>query len=220
MNWVIIPEYISLLFVFIMLFFSRELYTDKTLKTKLFRLFLWYVFFEIIISIISLIAIEYYWIVPGIVNNLIQLLFFLTGPLMSLFFVFYLITVIWEEDKNIKIYFRLAAIPSILYISLVITNPLTGLIYGINENNGFSYGQGFLFSYLPTVLYFSAILFVAWIKRKSLDSFLKKVMIIFPLLSMILIGIQMIFPKVILSSTVAAYCVPFVKTRISESKCA
>ncbi len=205
MNWVIVPEYISLLFVFIMLFFSRRIKSDFSLKTKFFRLFLWFVLFEIIISILSLIALEQYLFVPDLLNTIIQLIYFAIAPLMSLLFVFYLIAVIWENDARINKFFRIVSIPYALYLPIVITNPFTSVLFDIDNINGFSYGKGFLLTYSIPILYFLAILFVAFIKRSILGPFLKKVMVFFPILSMILLGVQMIFPEIIISSAIAAY---------------
>lgn len=69
MNWNVTPEYVSLVFVSILLVYSRQYTNIPTLKNKLFRLCLGYVFFEIIISIISIIDIENYQMFPRIANS-------------------------------------------------------------------------------------------------------------------------------------------------------
>jgi len=204
MNWIIVTEYISLLFVFIMLFFSREIKTERTLKTRLFRLFHWFVFFEIILSIISIVFIENFRLVPGILNSAIQMLYFVASPLLSLLFVFYLIAVIWEDRSNIQEFFRIAAIPYYLFVPLVIINAFTGLLYKIDAVSGFSYGPGFLLTYMVPAIYLLSILFVAFYRHKEMDPFLRKVMFFFPILSILLLGVQVVFPEVILSSTTAA----------------
>ena len=69
MNWNVTPEYVSLVFVSILLVYSRRYANILTLKNKLFRLCLDFVFFEIIISIISIIDIENYQMFPRIANS-------------------------------------------------------------------------------------------------------------------------------------------------------
>jgi len=69
MNWNVTPEYVSLVFVSILLVYSRRYANIPTLKNKLFRLCLGYVFFEIVISIISIIDIENYQMFPKIANS-------------------------------------------------------------------------------------------------------------------------------------------------------
>ncbi|MEI6602989.1 MAG: diguanylate cyclase [Clostridia bacterium] len=204
MNWIIVPEYISLLFVFIMLFFSREIKTERTLKTRLFRLFHWFVFFEIILSIISIVFIENHAMVPGLINSAVQMLYFLAAPILPLLFVFYLIAVIWEDRSNIQEFFRIAAIPYFLFVPLVIINAFTGLLYKIDAVSGFSYGPGFLLTYFVPAIYLLSILYVAFYRRKKMDPFLRKVMFFFPILSILLLGVQVVFPEVILSSTTVA----------------
>lgn len=204
MEWNIAPEYISLLFIFIILVYSREFNLIMTLKNRLFRLFLHFVFFEILTSIVSIIAIENYKVIPGIVNQIIQMIFFLASPFMIVLFVLYLIAVVWEDNPKISIYFRIAVIPYTIYAVMVLTNPVTGLLYGISEPDGFTYGKGFLLTYFVPIFYMIAILFIILINKRKMERSLKYILLSFPMISLIMIVIQMIYPTVILSGSAAA----------------
>lgn len=204
MQWNIVPECISLIFVLILLVYSREYNLILTLKNKLFRLFLRFVFFEILISIISVVAIENHRVVPEIVNEAIQIVFFLASPLMMLLFVLYLLAIVSEDDPNIFTYFRIMAIPYILYAVFVLANPMTGLLYDISEYGGFIYGKWFLLTYIIPILYILAIFFIVLINTRKMERSLKLILLSFPIISLTMIGVQLIFPTVILSGSAAA----------------
>jgi diguanylate cyclase (GGDEF)-like protein len=203
MQWNIAAECVSLVFISILLVYSREYNLIPSLKNKMFRLFLNFVFFELLISIISIISIQNYRVVPGILNQAIQMVYFLVSPLMAVLFVFYIISVVWEDDPKIPAYLSITAIPYALYVMLVLTNPLTGLLYGIGEPDGFTYGKGFFLTYLFPALYMLAIFFIILIKRRKTERILQLILLSFPIISLIMLGIQLLFPGIILSGSAA-----------------
>jgi diguanylate cyclase len=203
MQWNIVPEYVSLLFVSILLVYSREYNLITTLKNRLFRLFLRFVFFEILVSIASIIAIENHQIIPDAANQAIQIAYFLAATLMVLLFIFYLIAVVWDGDPKVYTYFWIAAIPYILYSMLVLTNPVTGLLYGIGKSSGFTYGKGFFLTYAISIFYMLSIFLVVLIKRREIERLLKLILLSFPIISLIMIGIQWVFPTIVLTGSAA-----------------
>ncbi|HEY5555518.1 putative bifunctional diguanylate cyclase/phosphodiesterase [Acetobacterium sp.] len=203
MQWNIAPEYISLLFIVIILVYSREYNLIPTLKNKLFRLCLYYIFIEIIVSIASVIAIENYRTIPEIANQTIQTLFFLASPFLAVLFMAYLIAVVREDDPKIPTYFWINAIPYALYSVLVLTNPVTDLLYGIGESGGFIYGDGFFLTYVVPMLYMLAMIFVILINRRRMERSLNLILLSFPIISLIMLGIQWILPTLILSGSAA-----------------
>ena len=144
MQWNIVPEFVSLIFISILLLYSREYNLIPTLKNRLFRLCLRFIFFEIILSIVSIISIENFRNIPGWLNQAIQMMFFLASPMMAILFLFYLVAVVRENDPGISSYFWILAIPYAPYAMAVFSNPFTGLLYSIGEEDGFADGEGFL----------------------------------------------------------------------------
>ena len=203
MNWNVTPEYVSLVSASILLVYSRQYTNIPTLKNKLFRLCLGFVFFEIIISIISIIDIENYQMLPRIVNQTIQTVYFLASPLTAVLFLCYLIAVIWDDDSKVPAFFRIAAIPYGLYAALVLTNPVTGLLFDIGEPNGFTYGNGYLLVFAFPILYIFAMIFIILIRHRKIERSLKFVLLAFPAISFLIIGIQWFFPSIILSGSAA-----------------
>ena len=74
MLWNVAPKYVALTFTLIILIYSREYNMIPTLKNKIFRLCLYVVVFSIILSILSIYAIENYAFIPKSLNHIIQII--------------------------------------------------------------------------------------------------------------------------------------------------
>jgi diguanylate cyclase (GGDEF)-like protein/PAS domain S-box-containing protein len=204
MKWNIAAEYISLAFVFILIIYSWGKDSFTTLKNKLFRLFLLVVFIEISVSIGSIHAIENYKLIPDVINQVIQMVYFLIAPLISLFFTVYIISAGWEDDPKIKSFLGISLIPFILYAPVVLTNPLTHLLYSISVADGFSTGKWFILTYVIHIVYSIAMLIIAMARRKKLNSRLSMVFLSFPLISLFMLSLQAMFPNIIFSGSAAS----------------
>ncbi|MEI6579211.1 MAG: diguanylate cyclase, partial [Eubacteriales bacterium] len=203
MQWNTAPEYISLLFISILIVYSKEYTLIPTLKNKLFRMCLYFAFFEIIISIVSIIAIENYRTIPGIANQIIQTLYFLAAPSLAVIFMAYLIAVVREDDPKICKYFGINAIPYALYAVLVLINPVTSMLYSISESDGFTFKDGFFLIYSIPLLYTLVMIFIILFNQKRLKRHLQIILLSFPTITLIMLGIQWIDPTLILSGSAA-----------------
>jgi diguanylate cyclase (GGDEF)-like protein len=203
MKWNVAPEYISLIFISILMMYSREYNMLPTLKNKLFRLCLFFVFFEIIVSISSIVAIDYYRIIPDALNQAIQTVYFLVSPLIAVLFMFYLISVVRENDPRTMAYFRVSLIPYFIYMVVVLVNPFTGFLYSISQSTGFVFGKGFILATLFPVLYVIIMLLIILFNRKRMEKRLILVLTSFPIISLFMLGIQWFFPTIIFSGAAA-----------------
>lgn len=203
MNWNIAPEFVSLIFISILITYSKEYNLLPTLKNKLFRFCLFFIFFEILLSIASIIAIENYRNVPIILNQIIQISFFLISPMMVILFMFYIIAVIRETDPKIVRYFHLGMIPYVIYTILVFMNPFNGFLYSLDKVNGFVFGKGFTLTTFFPMAYVFAVILIIFLNRKIMENHLKIILVSFPLISLVLLGLQWIFPSIIFSGTAA-----------------
>ncbi|NTW95476.1 MAG: diguanylate cyclase [Erysipelotrichaceae bacterium] len=204
MKWNSAAEYISLVFVLVLIFYSWDKEKTNSLKNRIFRLFLQFVFFEILLSILSIIAIENYSQIPSGLNQTVQLLYFLLTPLLSLLFTQYMIAVGWEEDKRIKSYLYIVIIPYILYSIFVISNLFTHSLYSIDEVLGFTQGKLFILTYVIHLLYILLMFIIAYFSRFKLTQRLPNVLLSFPVISLTMLMLQLIYPEIILSGSAAA----------------
>ena len=199
MQWNVTPEFVSLLIIFILIVYSNQYNRLPNLKNKMFRFCLYFVFVEIIISIISIFAIEYYQIIPNYINLSIQSVYFLASPMIAVLFYLYVISIIKENEPQIGTYFKIAIIPYVLYAILVMTNPLTDLLYFFSESQGFTFGKGFLLIYIFPAMYMFAMIVSIFMQRKRMGKQMSMVLFSFPFFSLLMLIIQLIFPTLILS---------------------
>jgi len=204
MDWNIAPEFVSLLIIFILMIYAQEYNLLPTRKNKLFRFCLGYVFLEIIISILSIWAIQFYQVIPVFLNHVIQALYFLASPMIAVLFFFYIIAVIRENVPKIGASFRIALIPYAIYSVFVFLNPLTGMLYYFTETEGFIFGPWFVLVYLVPALYMLMMMIFIWVHRTRLERSMILILVSFPMISLLMLVIQWLFPAVILSGSGAA----------------
>jgi len=202
--WNIAPEYLSLVIILILLMYSRKRLQTPNLKSAHFRMFLEFAFLEIILSIISVLAIENYTVVPESINQIIQIMFFLAAPILPLLFAQYVIAVGWEDNPKIRTYLRLAYIPYILYLPLVLSNHFTKLLYDITSLEGFVYGKWFSLIYQIHLVYIVIMFIIAFSCRKKMKSYLSNTLLSFPIISLIILIIESVYPSLVLSGSAAA----------------
>jgi len=109
-------------------------------------------------------------------------LFFISVSLIPVLFMTYIIAVVREDDPKIPTYFWMNAIPYALYLAFVLSNPVTGLLYHIDESNGFTYGDGFFLTYVIPVLYMIATIFIIFSNRKRIEKPMRRILLSFPIM--------------------------------------
>ncbi len=202
MQWNIAPEYVSLVFISIILVYSREVNMIPTLKNYLFRICLYFVFFEILLSIGSIIAIEQYKRLDRDLNQWIQIAFFLATPMISLLFLYYIMTLTHRNEAVPLSRLLVTAIPYGLYAAIVLTNPFTSFVFAFTDT-GFAYGRGFAVVYLIPVLYMMIMLIVILMSRERLEKQHQRILMAFPMISFTVTLVQIVFPEVVLSGSAA-----------------
>ena len=203
MQWNIVPEYISLVFLSILLVYSWDANLLPTMKNRLFHFCLRFVLLEIVLSIVSIYAIEQYARLPILLNQLIQMAFFLAMPVMALLFLFYVIALSKENDSILSRRFQVAAIPYGMYAVLVMTNPLTGFLFHIDAKVGFYNGKGFWVVYAVPILYLIVMYRVILRSRERIEKNQRLILMTFPSVTLAVIVIQLFLHDVVLSGTAA-----------------
>jgi len=204
MKWDIAPEYISLILILILLISSKDKNQNRKWKDRLFLIFLQFSLVEILFSILSILAIENYLSIPILLNEIIQMIYFLLVPILSVLFTLYIISVAWEGSTKITRTMNIALIPYIVYIPFVLSNPFTHLLFEFNALNGFVDGQWAILAYIVHLVYIIVMLAIALMRRNILKKHLTLVLISFPIISLLMLFTQLILPRLILSGSLAA----------------
>ncbi len=203
MSWNILAEFVSLVFLIILIQYANDYRASNSLKNKLYIFNLWFVLGQIILSILSILGIQYYSQTPLLLNHVIQVLYFLSVPLIPTFIFLYVISVIWERLPKLNSFMKLMILPNILYFLYVLTNPLTNLIYTFNENGEFILGEGVIYIYLFSNIYILSIIAAIFIGRKRINKDIKRVLLVFPIVIVAAQFVQLLYPHVILTGAAA-----------------
>lgn len=204
MYWHIDIECISLVIFCIIFVYARRRNFVPTLKNKLFHISLIVTFLAMTSNIISTIFIYNYERIPLLLNWIMCSIYFVITPLMGIIYFYYVLSIVYEKSSIPRAYL-LTSIPALIYLLLVIFNPLTKNIFNLNLEEGYTQGKYILLMYIIPYVYCLACIVLVFIKRKVLDSRVRNILIIFPFIVIIFIFIQGIFNKILLTGF-AAVC--------------
>ena len=221
MQWNISAEFVSAIVTLVILVYSSNANSVPTPRNKIFRLCLNITFVAVVLDIVSAICIEqaaYFplWIVQTVTN-----LYFLTTPLMPATCITYILILIYEKSPNKNAFrFSMWAV-WILYaanIILVVANLFLGCLFFFDS--GFNYVRGSLnkWPFVLTYIYLLLGVVSCFFERKYLDKATVRVLVAFPLLSIVLLGVQQVFPNIILSGTAATISILIVYLSFQNKK--
>ncbi len=122
-----------------------------------------------------------------------QFIYFLLHACLAALFCFYVSVVTGAYHSLRKKYRFVYQLPMYATLLLIVTNPLTHIIYSFDEQGGYHRGPGHKLLYIVAAFYFifsTAMLFVFW---KALNLKLRRVMRFFFVVVFIALFLQMIF---------------------------
>jgi len=204
MKWNLTAEYISLIFILVLLPYSWGHKFSRSLKNKLFYLYVILVCLEISMSIVSIIAIINFKSIPIVLNLLIQWVYFCMTPLLSVLFTNYIIAVSWEEDKKLKSYMLIATLPYLLlYIPFITSNLFTHVLFTVNSSEGLIFGELFILTYAIHFIYVLIMIILAFLSKARVQKHMFYVFLSFPVIYLTIMIIQYYNPTLILSGSAA-----------------
>lgn len=98
----------------------------------------------------------------------------------------------------------LFSIPMIPYFLILLLNPFTKSIFIINIENGYVRGKWAILVYILFYIYILFIILIVIFNKKNLSKQQKRVLLVFPFLTVIIIGIQYVLPEFALIGTTAS----------------
>lgn len=203
MNWNIAAECMSVVTLIIIWTYSFKSNLIPSLKNKLFKACLFVTFLGMISNILSTVMIFNYQIIPLWMIWLVTTLYFIFTPLMSLFYVLYSASIIYEDLHKLKTIITPLIILGMLYTIVILINPFTKNIFNISMNNGYVTGDLIIITYIIFYIYCFIAIIIALINRKKLDRQIRYILSSFPIIAIVVIIIQQFYPSVILSGSAA-----------------
>lgn len=203
MNWDLSTECTALIFLLIILIFSREGHLAPTLKNKMFSLCLYATLGSITSNLISTYYIYKFEVVPYALVCFFLAFYFIMISLVAVTFYYYTVSIAYDGNANIKKPMILGAIPMGIYMVILIINFFTGGIYSVDPILGYIQGPYLFLTYANFYIYAIACILLVVFRWKYLDISVRKTLLYFAVLAAIVVIIQQCFPTVILSGSAA-----------------
>ncbi|WP_302760571.1 putative bifunctional diguanylate cyclase/phosphodiesterase [Christensenella hongkongensis] len=203
MVWNISAECISAIILCIIWIYSRKGNPLPTLKNQFFQVCFLVTFFAITSNIASTVMLYYYQEIPLALIWIVTTFYFVTTPLMGVFYFFYVTSIVFENDKALNKVLIIASVPAAAYLVFVLINPATKLLFDIDPSTGYMRGSLISLTYIIFYIYCFACLFLVLFKGQLLDRSIRRILISFPVIAAIVIVIQQFVPEYILSGSAA-----------------
>lgn len=203
MQWNIAAEAISLVILGIIWIYSRKGSHIPSLKNKIFQGCLLVTFSAILTNILSTVMIYYYDFIPLWLTWIVTSVYFVLTPLMGLAYFLYVISVIYTKSQVQKKTILFWLMPGILYAVLIAANPFTKNIFNISMEEGYTRGSLISITYLIFYAYCAASIVITVRSRRRIEPQIYRILSTFPVLAVLVIIVQELFPDIILSGSAA-----------------
>ncbi len=204
--WHSSPELISAFVILVLLLNSKTFYIELSTRDKLFSFLLYYTFVSFVINLMTVATVFFAQYIPLWINMMVNTLYFAIYPFMLDLLIAYILLYIYEKvpsahHKRPKRLFTFLAATYVVYLVVVVINLWTGWLFYFNADR--LYIQGII-NNLPVYLALFHTLcgiVVLTLERQFVDSFFLFIISWFPIVSILVLIAQIIFPEIILSGT-------------------
>lgn len=204
MKWNVSAEVIAFIIVCIISVYSRKSHAVPSLKNRLFRICLFTTIGAIGANLASTLMIAY---APV---ELLPLTWFATGvyfvltPLLGTLYFYYAVAVVSEVRSVGRWQIAVSAIPCTAYFACVVANFFNHCLFWFDNAGAYHQGSLILVTYLVFYFYCLACFALVVFTRSPIDPAIKRILAVFPLVAVVVIAVQQLFPSYLLSGSAAA----------------
>ena len=166
------------------------------------RLFLYSAISSFIVSfsdILTVFCITYYYDFPSAISYIINFIYFIFLIAVPYFMSCYSYTLTVTKRDSSRLGYIIPSVIYVLYILLMIINTKTGWIFKINSTEGYIRGPLIIVTYAVAVIFIFLSFIYALFTRKYVAKRLFIVFLIYPIIAFLIILVQFIYPKVLLT---------------------
>lgn len=203
MHWNIVAECISEINLIIIWFYSRKSNLVPSLRNRLFQFCFFVTFCAMSFNIASTVMIAYPEKFPCFLTWLVTTVYFVATPLMGMAYFFYTLAAVFENKGNTMKIIIWTSLPGTVYFLLVIMNLFSNVLFSICPDGTYTRGPLISVTYIIFYLYGVAAMAVVVIWRKYMEPAIRRILVIFPMIALLVIIVQQLYPTVILSGSAA-----------------
>lgn len=131
--------------------------------------------------------------------------YYILTSLMGLAYFLYTVSIVYTEKKDLKKVIGCGIIPALVYTLLVLINPLIKGLFDMNMTQGYTRGSRVASTYIVFYAYCIASIVVTVLNHERIDRYIYRILAAFPILAVLVIVVQQIYPNGNLSG-LAATC--------------
>lgn len=203
MTWNVSAECISAVIVCIILVYSKNSNLLPTLKNKMFQFCLAFTLAAICSNILSTVMLYNYIVFPIGLTWIVTAIYFVLTPFMGSIYFFYSVAVVYEGEKNIKQILFWGSIPYVLYFIFVMANFYTKVLFDIHPLMGYQRGPALGLTYIVFYAYCFMSQAVVFLRRKFVEPCIRKILLSFSIIALIVVFIQQLVPDCLLTGSAA-----------------
>ena len=133
----------------------------------------------------------------------VTMVYYVLTPLMGFAYFLYTVSIVYTERKELRKVIGFGVMPALVYGVLVLINPLTKNLFDISLVQGYVRGPWIVSTYLIFYAYCAASIVVTVLNKKRIDRNIYHILAAFPILAVLVILVQQMYPNVILSGSAA-----------------
>lgn len=203
MHWNIAAESISIVILFIIWVYSRKGNLVPSLKNRLFQMCFLITFCAMGFNILSTIMLTYPDFPLQSLTWFVTTVYFAATPLMGMAYFFYTVATVFENQGNALRVMIWTGWPGAAYLVMVLLNPINRMLFHIDSLGRYSQGPLVLVTYIIFYIYCLAAVVLVVIKRNQVEPAIRRILATFPLIAMMVIIVQQLWPEIILSGSAA-----------------
>lgn len=203
MTWDIAPECVSAVVLVIVWIYSRKGSVLPTLKNRLFQGCFLVTFLAMSTNILSTFMLMQGTFFPRWLLYAVLTVYYILTPLMGMVYFLYAASVIYVRGPRMQAILRCACIPGILYGILALLNLFTKSLFYLDGDGNYVRGSLVVVTYLIFYLYCIASMVLVLVNRRRVEKSTYRILASFPVIATVVIVIQQLYPRVILSGSAA-----------------
>ena len=205
-EWSLLCETIALVLSLIILLFFHDKAQTKTWRRRIFMASLMLTIFAIIADIGTVMCNAYHDYIPLSLNYLVNTIFFVLSVFMSSGIIYYLVIRVLEfvhSQIHLNICRVCIAVITVAFLSLVVVNHWNGCLFYFNADGTYARGPLNAIMYVEPILYVVMFTLCYFINRRSVSQASTRIVRIAPLVVLLLVIIQVLYPEQLLNGMMA-----------------
>lgn len=199
MHWNYTPEFVSLLFLCVMVIHTRHQNSSTNLKSLYYIRLIRFSFGAVLLSSITVYFSEHYTLInPSTLFFLVGLFYAVYSFVPYLVYMYTLSILIEHQDKRLKWHARYGLIPYGLFLSFVLINAFHPWLFKVTDL-GYSALMGEIAIFMTAYVYFASMLIQIQRHSKTLDKGMRSVLLGYIAIITTSIVIQQMYPSLLLT---------------------